>query len=107
MPRVKRALDIQAELDDWINHFRVEMLGKQHQSIGYNTMMNLLGRFGCWILSNPEKLTEEQKKIILDIVEESNQYNPPYARIKWQDKYLQYMIPDILKKNIKEPWKMG
>jgi len=103
---VIRSTEIHNELNDWINQFRIKMLEEQKQSVPYSTMLNLLGRFGSWILTNPEELTDKQKKVILDIVQECNKYEPPYARIKWKDKYLQYMIPDILKKNIKEPWKL-
>lgn len=80
------------------------MLQEQKQSVPYATMLNLLGRFGSLILSNPEDLTDKQKKVILDFIESCNKYEPPYARIKWKDKYLQYMIPEILKQNVKEPW---
>jgi len=103
---VTRSTEIHDELNDWINQFRIKMLEHQRQSVPYATMLNMLGRFGSWILTHPEELTDMQKKVILDIVEECNKYEPPYARIKWKDNYLQYMIPDILKKNIKEPWKL-
>ena len=103
---VLRSTEIHDELNDWINQFRIKMLEEQRQSVPYSTMLNMLGRFGSWILSNPEELTDTQKKVIFDIIGECNNYNPPYARIKWKDKYLQYMVPEILKKNIKEPWKL-
>jgi len=103
---VLRSTEIYDELNDWINHFRIKMLELQKQSVPYATMLNMLGRFGSWILTHPEELTDKQKQVILDIVQEVNKYQPPYSKVLWKDKYLEYMIPDILKENIKEPWKL-
>jgi len=101
---VYRSIEIHAELNDWINHFRAKMLEEQNQYVPYTTMINMLGGFGYWIITHPEELTETQKKVIIDLVEDCNKYQPPYSKVKWADKYLAYMIPDILKKNIKEPY---
>jgi len=103
---VNRSTEIHDELNDWINQFRVKMLKEQHQSVPYSTMLNLVGSFGSWVLSNPEELTDKQKEILLKIIEECNKYQPPYAKIRWKEKYLTYMVPEILKKNIKNPWEL-
>jgi len=80
------------------------MLEHQKQNVPFTTMLNLLGGFGYWVLSHPQELTDIQKKIILDLVQECNKYQPPYSKVQWADKYLAYMIPDIMKGDIKEPW---
>ncbi len=101
---VTRSITILDELDKWINDFRAKMLEHQRQSVSYTAMFNMIGRFGGMILSHPEELTDKQKNAILKFIEESNDYTPPYARIKWSDKYLQYMVPKILDESVKEPW---
>ncbi len=101
---VTRTITILDELDTWINDFRAKMLEHQRQSVSYTATLNMIGRFGAMILSYPEELTDKQKNAILGFIEESNDYNPPYARIKWSDKYLQYMVPKILDESVKEPW---
>jgi len=80
------------------------MLGHQRQSVSYTAALNMIGRFGAMILSHPEELTDKQKASILEFIEEANSYKPPYARIKWSDKYLQHMVPKILDESVKEPW---
>lgn len=102
---VRTSLEIHDELNAWIKHFRGKMLEEQNQYVPYSTMINMLGQFGSWILNNPEELTDKQKKVIIDIVEVNNNYQPPYSKVQWKDKYLGYMIPEILQKEIKEPWK--
>ena len=100
---VTRSVTILDELDSWINVFRAKMLEHQRQSVDYTSTLNMVGRLGTVILSNPEELTEKQKSLILKFVEEANNYKPPYARIKWADKYLQHMVPKIIDATIKEP----
>ena len=82
------------------------MLEYQRQNVPYATILNLVGRFGSLVLSHPDKLTNEQKTIIKEYIEEANSYRPQYAQIKWSDKYLQYMVPKILDGIVKEPWKL-
>ena len=101
---VTRSVTILDELDSWINGFRAKMLEHQRQSVDYTTMLNMVGRLGTLVLSNPEELTDKQKSSILGFIEESNSYKPPYARIKWADKYFQHMVPKIIDKSVKEPW---
>ncbi len=94
---VMRTIGIQDTVNFWINDFRAKMLKHERQSIGYSTMLNLIARLGTIVLSQPDKLTDEQKAMIIEFIEESNTYQPPYARIKWQDKFCQYMIPKIIR----------
>jgi len=101
---VTRTITILGELDKWINDFRAKMLEHQRQSVSYTATLNMIGRFGAMILSQPDKLTNEQKTAILEYIEEANGYKPPYARIKWSDQYLQHMVPKILDESVKEPW---
>ncbi len=82
------------------------MLKHQRQSVSYTATLNLIGRLGALILSHPEKLTDEQKTILHGFIEESNGYHPPYARIKWAEKYLEYMIPKVLDGTANEPWEL-
>ena len=103
---VTRSITILDELDIWINNFRAKMLKHQNQSVSYTATLNLIGRLGALILSQPEKLTDEQKHIIRGFIEESNGYHPPYARIKWAEKYLEYMIPKVLDGTVNEPWEL-
>jgi len=103
---VRRSTEIHDELNDWIKHFRLKMLEQQNQFVPYATMLNLLALFGSWILNNPEELTDKQKKVIIDLVQVNNKYEPPYNHFLWKEKYLGYMIPEILTKEIKEPWQI-
>ncbi len=80
------------------------MLEVHRQSVDYTFMLNLTGRLGILILSNPDKLTTEQKTIILEYIEQSNSYRPPYGRIKWAEKYYSLMVPKLLDNSIKNPW---
>jgi len=80
------------------------MLEHQRQSVSYTAALNMIGRFGAAVLSHPEELTDKQKTAILEFIEESNRYKPPYARIKWVNEYLKHMVPKILDESIKEPW---
>ncbi len=91
-----RTIDILDTVNFWINDFRANMMKNERQSIGYSTLLNMIARLGTIVLSQPDKLTDEQKEIIIGYIDESNQYDPPYARIKWADKYYQFMIPKIL-----------
>ena len=93
---VQRQIEIQDVTNFWINDFRAKMLNEERQSIGYSTLLNMIARLGTIVLSQPDKITTEQKDLILGFIEESNTYKPPYARIKWSDKYYQHMIPKIL-----------
>jgi len=101
---VTRTITILGELDKWINDFRAKMLEHQRQSVSYTAALNMIGRFGATILSQPNKLTNEQKTTILEFIEEANRYKPPYAQIKWADEYLKHMVPKILDGTVKEPW---
>ena len=103
---VHRTMTIHDELDIWINNFRAKMLEYQRQNVPYATALNLVGRLGSLILSQPDKLTDEQKTIIKEFIEEANTYRPQYARVEWSDKYLQHMVPKILDEIVKEPWKL-
>ena len=92
----KRSIELDDTTDYWINDFRAKMLNEERQSIGYSTLLNMIARLGTIVLSQPDKITPEQKDLILGFIEESNTYKPPYAQIKWSDKYYQHMIPKIL-----------
>ena len=91
-----RTLNILDTVNFWINDFRANMMKNERQSIGYSTLLNMIARLGTIVLSQPDKLTDEQRQMIISYIEESNHYDPPYARIKWADKYYQFMIPKIL-----------
>ena len=104
---VTRSLTILNPLDLWINSFRAKMLEQQNQSVSYTAALNLIGRMGALILSEPGKLTDEQKQIIHDYIDESNQYAPPYARIEWSDKYLSLMVPRILDGSANSPYELS
>jgi len=93
---VNRTIDILDTVNFWINDFRANMMKNERQSIGYSTLLNMIARLGTIVLSQPDKLTDEQRQMIISYIDESNHYDPPYARIKWADKYYQFMIPKIL-----------
>jgi len=93
---VLRTIEIEDTVNFWLNDFRAKMLEHERQSIGYSTMLNMIARLGTVVLAQPDKLTSEQKTIILGFIEESNTYKPPYARIKWSDAFFRHMIPKIL-----------
>jgi len=80
------------------------MLEHQGQAVDYTTLLNMLARLGTMVLAQPNKLTDEQKSIILEYIAESNSYKPPYARIKWSDEYYRHMIPKILSEQVSNPW---
>lgn len=101
---VQRTVMIQDTVNFWINDFRAKMLEYEDQSVGYETLLNMIARLGTIVLSRPDKLTDEQKAMILGFIDESNSYKPPYARIKWSDKFYQYMIPKILQEKDIPSW---
>jgi len=101
---VQRTVKILDTVNFWINDFRAKMLKEEDQPIGYETLLSMLARLGTIVLSQPDKLTDEQKSMIIDFIEESNTYKPPYARIQWKDKYYQHMIPKILQRKDIPVW---
>jgi len=101
---VLRTIEIQDTVNFWLNDFRAKMLKEERQSIGYSTMLNMIARLGTMVLSQPDKLTSEQKSMIIEFIEESNTYKPPYARINWSVAYYQHMIPKILTQNDVPGW---
>ena len=101
-----RTVSIDEEVNDWINDFRDKMLIIQNQQIPYSTAFNLVAKFGIYFLSNPDKLTEEQKSLIIKYIEESTKYKPPHTIFEWSDKYSQCMIPKLLDGSIKEPYEL-
>lgn len=101
-----RNVSITKELDEWVKDFKAKMLKDQNQPLGYLTVLNILARLGTIVLSHPEKLTEEQKKLINEYIKEVMSYHPPYMKWEWSDKYLQNMVPKILDGSIKEPYEL-
>jgi len=101
-----RSVSIDEEVQNWLNDFRDKMLIIQNQQIPYSTAFNLVAKLGIWLITNPEKLTEEQKSLILNHIEESTKYKPPHTIFQWSDKYTQCMIPKLLDGSIKEPYEL-
>ena len=103
---VIRSVTIHEEVNNWIKEFRDKMRLLQDQPLGYATVLNLLLKLGILILTNPDKITEEQKSLIKKYVEEATNYNPPHTKFEWTDKYLRCIVPKILDGTIKEPYEM-
>jgi len=101
-----RSVSIDEEVQNWLNDFRDKMLIIQDQQIPYSTAFNLIAKLGIWIITNPDKLTDEQKDIILKHIEEATKYKPPHTIFQWSDKYAQCMIPKLLDGSIKEPYEL-
>jgi len=101
---IVRSVTIFDELDNWIKDFKKKMLEYQRQEVSYATVLNMVSRFGLLILSKSDEFTEKQKSLIREYIEETSKYEPPYAKIRWKDEYLRYMIPKILDKTVNEPW---
>ena len=104
--QVIRSVSIDEEVNNWILDFKDKMLIIQNQELGYTTVLNLLVEFGILLLSNPNELTDKQKSIIKEYIEESSKYNPPYSQRTWSDNYLQYLVPKLLDGTVKEPYEL-